>query len=220
MLYQTLKLLNNAELSTMARELMKSPDWEDGALSATGKARMVKRNLQLNNESDTYKELTARVSNLLLSDIPSLSIHVFPKKVNSILFSRTSTGMYYGKHIDAAYTSEGRRDFSFTLFLNNPTEYEGGELVLDVEPEKRSIKLDAGSIIIYPTKYLHEVKEVTKGERLVCVGWIESHIKNDVEREILADIGEAIVLGKNKQFVNSFAVLSKGYQRLRKHFGD
>ena len=59
MLYQTLKLLNNAELSTMARELMKSPDWVDGALSATGKARMVKRNLQLNNESDTYKELTA-----------------------------------------------------------------------------------------------------------------------------------------------------------------
>ena len=220
MLYHNFKLLNNAELLTMARELMKSPDWIDGALSATGKAREVKRNLQLNNQTDTYIELSARISDLLLSDIPSLAIHVFPKKIINILFSRTSTGMYYGKHIDAAHTPEGRRDYSFTLFLNNPADYEGGELVLDVEPEKRTIKLDAGSIVIYPTKYLHEVKEVTKGERLVCVGWIESYIKNDEEREILANIREALILNDNNKFENSFAILSKGYQRLKKYFGN
>ena len=69
--------------------------------------------------------------------------------------------MYYGRHVDEVYSSEGRRDYSFTIFLNNPNDYDGGELVLNIPPENKAIKLDAGSIIIYPTKYVHEVREVS-----------------------------------------------------------
>ena len=93
--------------------------------------------------------------------------------------------MYYGPHVDIPYISSGRRDFSFTIFLNKPNEYEGGELILYIPPETKKIKLNQGDIVIYPTKYLHEVKEVTKGERMVCVGWIESKVESDDERENL-----------------------------------
>ena len=93
--------------------------------------------------------------------------------------------MYYGPHIDNPYISSGRRDLSFTIFLNKPDEYEGGELILYIPPETKKIKLNLGDIIIYPTKYLHEVKQVTNGERMVCVGWIESQISRDDEREDL-----------------------------------
>ena len=111
----------------------------------------------------------------------------------NILFSRTSAGMYYGNHVDSAHMSQGRRDYLFTLSLNNPSDYLGGELILHTPPEQKSIKLEAGSIIIYPTKYLHEVREVTKGERLVCVGWIESFIKKDEEREMLGYVKNAML---------------------------
>ena len=107
-----------------------------------------------------------------------------PAKIFSLLFTRTGKGMYYGPHIDSPYIfGEGRRDLSFTIFLNQPNEYKGGELLLNITPEKKSIKLRAGEMIVYPTKYLHEVTEVTEGERMVCVGWIQSQIASNENRE-------------------------------------
>ena len=128
--------------------------------------------------------------------------------------------MYYGNHVDSAHTSQGRRDYSFTLFLNNPSDYEGGELILNIPPEQKSIKLGAGSIIIYPTKYLHEVREVTQGERLVCVGWIESFIKNDEEREMLGYVKNAMLQLSLSNNDNSIILLNIAYERLKKYFGD
>ena len=93
--------------------------------------------------------------------------------------------MFYGSHLDFPFISSGRRDLSFTIFLNEPNEYEGGELTLYIPPEQKQIKMNIGEVIIYPTKYLHEVKEVTRGERMVCVGWIESQILRDDDRECL-----------------------------------
>ena len=135
---------------------MSSPDWIDGAVSASGGAKLLKRNIQLSPLSDTYKDLEKRISELL-DDRHSFANYI-PKENNKYTFSRTSVGMYYGHHMDSAYTSQGRRDYSFTLFLNDPSDYEGGELILNILPEQKSIKLGAGSIIIYPTKYLHEVR--------------------------------------------------------------
>lgn len=101
------------------------------------------------------------------------------------MFSRTGEGMFYRSHLDTPTITTGRRDLSFTLFLNDPSRYEGGELVLQIEPERKIVKLSSGQLIIYPTQYLHEVKEVTKGERLVAVGWIESEIPENEDRYIL-----------------------------------
>ena len=136
-----------------------------------------------------------------------------------MLFSRTSVGMYYRTHIDLSLTYSGRRDYSFTLFLSNPADYDGGELVLNIPPERKSIKLEAGSLVIYPTKYLHEVKQVTKGERLVCVGWIESLIKNDDEREMLSNIKSSMLYAQNNDIGKSYMSLNLAHERLRKHFG-
>ena len=128
--------------------------------------------------------------------------------------------MFYGTHVDEVYVSGGRRDYSFTIFLNNPSDYDGGELVLKVPPENKAIKLNAGSMIVYPTKYLHEVREVIKGERIVCVGWIESYIKRDDEREILSYIRIAMRHADNIVKGKGIPELNLVYQKLKKYFGD
>ena len=117
---------------------------------------------------------------------PIIENAVFPGKVHSILFSRTGGGMFYGPHLDTPHVPSGRRDLSFTLFLNEKTDYKGGELILYIPPEKKTIKLNPGEMVMYPTKYFHEVTEVTEGERLVCVWWIESLIPNNEDRESLS----------------------------------
>lgn len=223
MLYHIFKLLSKADLSAMVIELMTCPDWVDGATSAMGGAKLVKRNIQLSHISDTYKALNMRVIEQLMEGSPTLETYIYPKKIINILFSRTSAGMHYGKHVDAAHTVQGRRDYSFTLFLSNPIDYEGGELILSVPPEQKAIKLEAGSIVIYPTKYLHEVREVTQGERIACVGWIESYIKKDDEREILGCIRTAMLqmpLASNNDNIKSIIALNIAYERLKKYFGD
>ena len=84
--------------------------------------------------------------------------------------------------------STGRSDLSFTISLTNKENYEGGELVIETINSEKEFKLNAGQMIIYPSTYLHSVKEVKSGERLVCVGWIESYIKSIEEREYLFDL--------------------------------
>ena len=167
-----------------------------------------------------YKALAARVSKKLIDEKPTLDMYIFPKNIVHILFSRSSAGMFYGAHIDSAHIPTGRRDYSFTLFLTNPGDYEGGELVLNIPPEQKAVKLDAGSIIIYPTKYCHEVKEVTSGERMVCVGWLESYIRKDDEREMLGFLRAAIAHTKSNDSSKSLLALNIAYQRLKKYFGD
>ncbi len=219
MLYHIFKLLGETDLATTVRELMKSPDWVDGARSAVGGAKEIKRNIQLSTGSDAYKNINSKVCDLLMSEKSTIDHYIYPKKIINVLFSRTSTGMYYGTHVDLSLTPDGRRDYSFTLFLSNPNDYDGGELILNIPPEQKSVKLEAGSIIIYPTKYLHEVKQVTKGERMVCVGWIESLIKNDDEREMLANIKTAMFYAQNNDGSKSMMCLNLAHQRLKKHFG-
>ena len=220
MLYHTFKLLSKTDLSIMIGELMNCPDWVDGATSAAGGAKLVKKNIQLSPIVDIHKVLDARVVELLMNEKSVLNTYIYPKKIINVLFSRSSAGMCYGNHVDAAHTALGRRDYSFTLFLTNPSEYEGGELILNVPPEQKAIKLDAGSIIIYPTKYLHEVRQVTKGERMVCVGWIESYIKKDDEREMLGYIRAAMAHIGNNDNSKSIIALNIAYERLKKYFGD
>ena len=221
MLYHAFKLLSDSDISTIVVKLMTSSEWRDGVESTAGRgAKSIKKNLQLSHVSTTYNELKGKVVELLMNEKTTLPVHIYPKKISNLLFSRTSVGMYYGQHVDEVHISEGRRDYSFTIFLNNPSDYDGGELILNIPPENKAIKLDAGSIIIYPTKYLHEVREVTKGERIVCVGWIESYIKRDDEREMLACIRVAMEIATNNANGKKIPEFNLIYQRLKKHFGD
>ena len=168
-----------------------STEWVDG-YTASGQGPKIKRNLQLNIGGEQHTNLSKEIINILEND-NKITNYSFPAKIFNILFSRTGVGMFYGPHLDSPYLPTGRRDLSFTIYLNETKDYQGGELILYISPEKKQIKLNPGEMIIYPTKYLHEVKEVTDGERIVCVGWIESQIPRDDDRESLSLMKKAML---------------------------
>ena len=87
--------------------------------------------------------------------------------------------------------SSGRADLSFTIFLSSKDDYEGGELSIEYFNSEERFKLNSGEIIVYPSTYLHSVDEVSSGERLVFLGWIESYVKSIEEREYLFDLDAA-----------------------------
>ena len=104
------------------------------------------------------------------------------------MFTKSLKNMHYGRHIDNPFMSSGRSDLSFTISLTNKDCFEGGELVIETINSEKEFKLNAGEIILYPSTYLHSVKEIKNGERLVCVGWIESYVKSIEQREYLFDL--------------------------------
>ena len=189
--YLTHQLLNPEDLNFLKITLEKEElNWEDGKKTAGNHAAKVKHNLQLNKESDTSKQCSRLISNKILSNnlIKSFAL---PKRIHGIMFTKSAKGMKYGRHIDNPYMSSGRADLSFTISLNCKDDYEGGELSVECLNSEEKFKLNSGDIIIYPSTYLHSVQEVTKGTRLVCVGWIESYVRKIEDREYLFDLDAA-----------------------------
>ncbi len=140
--YLTHKLLNSEELEILRKNLEKdSLEWEDGKLTAG---------------SDLSIKFSGLITKKILSNelIKSFSL---PKKIHGTIFSKSTSGMKYGSHIDNAYMSSGRADLSFTVFLNCKKKYEGGALSIEGLNSEEKFKLDAGEIIIYPSTYLHSV---------------------------------------------------------------
>ena len=137
------------------------------------------------------------------------------------MFTKSSKGMQYGRHIDNAYMSSGRADLSFTIFLTNKNLYEGGELLIEDLTSENKFKLNSGEILIYPSTYLHSVQEVLNGERIVCVGWIESYIKSIEEREYLFDLdaGARSLLAKHGRS-DDLDLIFKSYSNLLRVLGD
>ena len=137
------------------------------------------------------------------------------------MFTKSSKGMRYGRHIDNAYMSSGRADLSFTIFLSEKNQYEGGELLIENLTSENKFKLNRGEIIIYPSTYLHSVEEVTDGERLVFIGWIESYVKSIEEREYLFDLDAAArsLLAKHGRS-NDVDLLFKSYSNLLRTLGS
>ena len=189
--YLTHQLLNAEEINLIKQELSEEIlGWEDGKYTAGSHASKVKNNLQLNRKSDISEKLSLLIKKKILNDdlIKSFSL---PKHIHGIMFTKSLKGMSYGRHIDNAYMSSGRADLSFTIFLSEKSQYEGGELLIENMTSESKFKLNKGEIIIYPSTYLHSVEEVLNGERIVCVGWIESYVKSIEEREYLFDLDAA-----------------------------
>ena len=219
--YLTHQLLNTEEINFISKELEKySQDWEDGKKTAGTYASKVKNNMQLNRESEISKKFTKFIVNKLNEDqlIKSFSL---TKKIHGTIFSKSKKGMKYGRHIDNTFMSTGRADLSFTLFLSNIDKYEGGELIIENINSKNKFKLNAGQILIYPSTYLHSVQEVTEGERLVLIGWIESYVKSIEEREYLFDLdaGARGILAKNGRS-DELDLIFKSYSNLLRVLGS
>jgi len=186
--YLTCPLLNSEEIKTITKDIkIHNKNWEDGKKTAGKQAAAVKNNLQLNRNSNSSKKNAEFIVKKLLTNTLIKSF-ALPRKIHGIMFTKSSVGMKYGRHIDNAYMSSGRADLSFSIFLNKKNSYEGGDLVIENINTENKFKLNQGEIIIYPSTYLHSVDEITNGERLVCVGWIESYVKSIEEREYLFDI--------------------------------
>lgn len=166
-------------------------DWRDGRETAGAVAREVKRNEQAAMESTPGRALQDEITRIL-ADHPVIRAAAQPHRFSPLLISRTADGGHYGTHVDNALMGKGdkriRTDLSFTLWLTPPSEYDGGELVIHTAGMTQEVKGEAGHLVLYPSGALHEVKPVTRGTRIVCVGWIESLIADAARREIMFDL--------------------------------
>lgn len=159
---------------------------EDGRKTAQGMARSVKNNLQ--HTAREAPELIGRVAKNVGSN-RRFRMLAMPRHIGGVKISRYLEGMEYGRHTDAAIMPGGiRADLSFTLFLSDPSSYDGGELALDTPLGERRVKLPPGALLLYPTGSLHRVLPVTRGERLAVIGWVQSRIREAARRELVLDL--------------------------------
>lgn len=168
----------------------------DGRSTAGWHARERKHNLQARGESRVATILQQVELALLRHELIVAAAR--PKRIVRLLLSRYDEGMHYGTHVDDALMDGQRTDLSFTVFLSPPDAYEGGSLVIDEPGAERVFRLGAGEMLLYPSSTLHRVEPVTRGTRLVLVGWIRSYLRSGESREILFDLERAIALLRGK----------------------
>ena len=152
-----------------------------------------KHNEQIRRDGAQLEHITGMLLQALRRNERFLSA-VYPKQLHSLLVLRYREGMHYGPHVDRALMGEAtvwRTDVSLTLFLNEPNEYGGGELAMESGSGAFLVKLAARGLVCYPTGQTHQVLPVTRGERLVVVAWIQSHVRDEGAREALRDLAAA-----------------------------
>jgi len=176
---------------------LEAASWEDGKVTAGHQAARVKQNLQLTEEHPLAKEL----GNVVLQKLAGSALFTsaaLPLKVFPPLFNRYEGGGHFGSHIDTAvrYVNQApyrvRTDLSATLFLSEPDEYDGGELVIEDTYGQHQVKLPAGHLILYPASSRHEVRPVTRGTRFAAFFWVQSMIRDDGQRTLLFEMDKAI----------------------------
>jgi PKHD-type hydroxylase len=183
------EILSNAQLQQI-RQLLADQPFQSGNVTAGWAATLVKNNEQLDPKARHYEKLQQLIVSALAAN-EVFALAAMPKALRPLLFSRYTTGMGYGEHVDNALMGDEpriRSDLSFTLFLSAPGDYEGGELVIEDTSGTHAHKLDAGSLVLYPSDTLHRVETVTSGVRQVAVGWVQCLIRDPRQRQILFDL--------------------------------
>lgn len=191
-------VLTQEELTTARRMLAKSA-WVSGQVTAGTQAAQVKNNLQLPEDAAHLPALRQLVLGALNRSALFFSA-TLPKKILPPFFNRYSGQTnYYGFHVDNAMRllpgehSYMRSDISATLFLSDPEQYDGGELVVNDTFGQHGVKLTAGSIVIYPSSSVHQVTPVTRGERTACFMFIQSMVRDPNQRRLLYDMDMALL---------------------------
>lgn len=176
------------------KSLIANARWQSGAISAGTQASNVKANEEMDQQCNSWSVINQTVLAQLYQH-PQFQSMVLPSKVSAAFISRCQPGMYYGKHIDdpimGSPNARYRSDVAVTVFLSDPTSYDGGELCIQSHFGPVMVKLPAGSAVVYPASSLHEVTPVTKGERVVCALWAQSLIRDTAQRELLHDLDDA-----------------------------
>jgi len=170
--------------------LLSSGLFEDGKGTATAGAQKVKNNLQLSQkEGGVYNKFQELLGHCLQTN-SGFHERFYPLKMTPFIIGKYTEGMGYGNHIDSPIMGQPavRTDLAMTVFLCDPIEYEGGELVLETAFGEFSYKLEKGDAVVYPATYIHRVNEVSKGERKVAVSWIQSYVRNESHRQMLTEL--------------------------------
>ncbi len=193
MLIQIPHVLGQQQLASV-RQLLADAQFVDGKLSAGQSAQRVKNNLELAAQSQHIEQLNNIVMGNLVRH-PVYQNAALPHRVAVPFYARYTEGMAYGPHIDDPVMGPAehryRSDIAITVFLSEPGDYDGGELAIQTSFGEQRIKLAAGDAVLYPASSRHEVTEVTRGERLVAVTWVQSLVRDPAHRELLYQLNQA-----------------------------
>lgn len=197
--YLKIQFLDKNELECVQKFLSISSekDWKSGLNTYAGDSD-TKNNQELFNPF-----LKERISKHIYSSIDinkKFNNFCFPKKIEDILITRTSEGGYYNTHVDMGFNGH----YSVTIFLSDPSTYDGGELCFFMNDKETKIKLDAGYGVVYPTGIPHRVNKVLNGNRDVCVFWVKSLIKDPFIREICYELNELNLDEKSSNAVKTY----------------
>lgn len=196
MLLQIPDVLSPQEVQ-YARQLLDQAEWIDGRVTAGYQSGRVKDNVQLPEDHPVAQELGERIVSALEKNATFVAA-ALPHRVFPPLFNRYSGGQSFGTHVDnsirhiAGTPHRIRTDLSATLFFSDPSEYDGGELVVEDSYGVQTVKLPAGHMILYPSTSLHHVRPVTRGARVCSFFWIQSMVRDDGQRTLLFDLDTAI----------------------------
>lgn len=191
--------LLDADTLARCRAIVEGADWTDGRVTAGTQSAQVKNNLQLPEESEAARQAQAIVMDALGRDALFFTA-ALPKQIFPPLFNRYGgQANAFGNHVDNSvrtHPASGRHvraDLSATLFLSEPDEYDGGELVVEDTWGTNAVKFAAGDMVLYPSGSLHRVEPVTRGARLACFTWIQSMVREDERRRVLYDLDLSVI---------------------------
>ena len=188
------QVLSEPELAWLRETLAQTP-FVDGKLSAGDHAAQVKRNEEVDIRAPEAMQRLARLFMTAYGRHREFRAIAQPRHVAAPVFARYRPGMAYGEHVDEAVMGMSgqrfRTDLATTLFISDPETYEGGELVVRTPFGEQRVKLPGGQAVVYPASSLHQVAEVTQGERLVAVSWIQSMVRDPAQRDLLHELNTA-----------------------------
>ena len=177
------------------RETLAAQAWVDGKVTAGEQSAQAKRNLQVPEDAPAARELGELILGALGGN-PAFVSSALPLRVFPPLFNRYDAGMAFDTHIDNAIRFAGpvrlRTDLSATLFLSDPDDYDGGELIVEDAYGEHAVKLPAGDMILYPASSLHRVAPITRGSRWASFFWAQSMVRSDEQRTLLWNLDNSI----------------------------
>ena len=197
MLVKVEAVLTKAEVA-QCRSVLENTPWVDGKITAGAQSALAKHNLQVPEDAPQARALGETVLRAL-GRSQGFNSAAVPFRVFPPLFNRYDVGMKFGAHVDNAIrfiagpNIRVRTDLSATLFLSEPEDYDGGELVIEDTYGTQSVKFAAGDMVLYPATSLHRVEEITRGSRWASFFWIQSMVKDDGGRTLLYQLDQSII---------------------------
>ena len=218
-MYRILQLLTAAEVAE-CKQIAASTQFVDGRI--TNPHNKAKQNEQLHDASAYQK--SSQLLQQAYARSQEFHEFAFPVRIAPPMMTRYKPGMKYGAHADSAFIQlpQGtiRSDISSTVFLNDPADYDGGELRIRLGDSELSFKLKPGEAIIYPSDSLHQVVPVTRGERLVAITFIQSRIQDPFRRNLLFELNEVAALEGLKMSQENFGRLQLVRENLTRYWSD